>query len=388
MGEHAEIQKSELSHRYSKAIKLAGAYAFIDQSTEVEMSHLKSAIKLVEESGKAFETILNREKSYVRLAKYIAQVGAEQTHADLTESLPFYPKSYGPRNDMMGLAAGWGYKNHIIIKKTFIDGIEFFKGETLKETDLNKMVISYSSHWAYNYLEEEVPFEQLHVLTQAPGMHWANHHFSQGHRAEDNVIPGFNMVVIDVDGGVGLQSAHELLKDYKFLTYTTKRHTPEENRFRLIMPINYHLDLDQTEYKEFMNCLMAWLPFPTDESANQRAKKWETFDGGSYHYNLEGELLDVLPFIPKTSRNEQYREDNKNLGSLDNLERWFSQRIASGNRNNQMIKYALCLVDAGWALVDVRNQVHAFNRKLSEPMADDEIDKTIMVTVAKRFQKA
>jgi hypothetical protein len=208
-----------------------------------------------------------------------------------------------------------------------------------------------------------------------------------GHRAEENVIAGFNMVVIDVDGDVPLSVAHGLLKEYKFLTYTTKRHTETENRFRLIMPINYNLDLNSEEYRDFMNGIMAWLPFKTDESANQRAKKWETFDGGTFHYNMDGEIFDALPFIPKTSKNEQFRQGFAKVESLDNLERWFAQRMASGNRNNQLLKYALALVDSGMDLMSISKQVHAFNGKINTPLADDEIDRTIMVTVAKRFQK-
>jgi len=390
MSDHEEIKKSEISHRYFKALKLAGAYAFVDQSTEVEMHHLLSAIKLVEESGAAFQTILNREKSYEKLAKFIANASSELTHADLHEALPFYKSSQTARNEMITMATAWGYKKHIIIKKSFIDGIEFFKGETLQETDLDNIVVSYSNHWAYNYLEETVPFHQMHILSQAPGMHWSNHHFKQGHRAEENVIAGFNLIAIDVDGGISLDAAHELMKDYKFLTYTTKRHQTEGygDRFRLLMPTNYHLRMDQSEYKEFMNGILNWLPFRTDESANQRAKKWESFEGGEFHYNLEGECVDVLDFIPKTSRNENHKQQNANLGSLDNLERWFVGRISNGNRNNQMIKYALCLVDAGWDLPAVRDQVHAFNAKMSDAMTSNEIDSTIMVTVAKRFQQA
>lgn len=385
MADHEEIRKAELSHRYFKALKLAGAYAFVDQSTEVRMDHLMQAILLVEESGAAFQTILNREKSYVKLAKYIASVGTEVTHADLHEALPFYKSGISARNEMITLATAWGYKKHIVIKKTFVDGIELFKGETLKETNLDELVVSYGDHWAYNYLGEKVPFDQLHMLTQAQGMHWANHHFKNGHRAEENVIVGFNMIVIDVDEGVNLAAAHELLKGYKFLTYTTKRHTEEQNRFRLILPINYVLELDSEDYKEFMNNVMSWLPFKTDESANQRAKKWESFDGGEYHYNLEGEVMDALSFIPKTSKNEQYKQQYQKLESLDNLERWFAQRIASGNRNNQMLKYALALVDSGWSLMDVGKQVLAFNTKLNTPLPTEEIESTIMKTVAKRY---
>ena len=390
MSDHEEIRKAELSHRYFKALKLAGALAFIDESVEIEMDHLMSAILLVEESGNAFQSILNREKAYVKLAKYIATIGIEVTHADLHEALPFYKAGNAARNELMTLATAWGYKKHIVIKKMFVDGIEFFKGETLQETDLNEITVSYSDHWAYNYLAEKVPFEQLHNLTQAPGMHWANHHFKQGHRAEENVLAGFNMICIDVDGGVSLETAHDLLSQYKFMTYTTKRHQTEGHgdRFRLMIPMNYYLELDSAEYKEFMDTVVSWLPFKgTDEAANQRARKWESYDGGTFHYNMEGELLDVLGFIPRTAKNEQFKQGFQKVESFDNLERWFAQRIATGNRSNQMIKYALALVDNGMDLMEVSKQVHAFNHKLNNPLDEEEIDSTILVTVAKRFSR-
>ena len=138
------------------------------------------------------------------------------------------------------------------------------------------------------------------------------------------------------------------MREYKFMTYTTKRHGEDgEDRFRLILPINYCLELSSEEYKEFMNAVMEWLPFPTDESANQRSKKWLTHPNAVCHTNAEGILLDALPFIPRTARNEQHRKEMKEVASLDNLERWFAGRIATGNRNNNMIKFALALVDGG-----------------------------------------
>lgn len=383
--EHEEIKKAEVSHRYFKALKLAGAFAFLDQSPEVTIEHLKSAILLVEQAGESFQEILNREKAYTKLAKYIAEVGTEVTHADLNESLPFYKQGSAARNEMMTLAIAWAYKQHIIIKKRFIDGIEFFQGETLQETDLDKIGVSYSDNFAYNYNYELVSFSDLHKLTQVPGLHWANHSFKNNHRAEDNVIPGFNLVVIDVDGGIPLGTVHDLMKEYKFMTYTTKRHSEEENRFRLIFPTNYCLELDSDEYKEFMNGIMNWLPFAVDESANQRAKKWETCEG-QYHYNMDGELLDILPFIPKTSRNEQMRAETKAIENLDNLERWFAPRIANGNRNNQMIKFAFALVDSGMDLFSVKEKVLEFNKKLSNALPEDEIEATILTSIAKRYQ--
>lgn len=384
MAEHEEIRKAEISHRYFKALKLAGALAFIDESGEVTMGHLMSSILLTEESGKAFQTILTREKPYEKLAKYIASTGTELTHADLHEALPFYKTGKGPRDEMIMMATAWGYKQHIIIKKTFDDGIEFFRGETLKKTDLEALTVAYSDHFAYNYENISLPFEEMHEMMTTAGLHWVNHHCKGGHRAEDAIIAGFDTVVIDVDGGISLETVHELMAGYKFMTYTTKRHTEEEHRFRLVLPMNYRLVLDTDEYKAFMNSLLSWLPFKTDESANQRAKKWEC-NNGEVHYNHDGELLDILPFIPKTSKNEAFKQQMDKLGSLDNLERWFAQRIATGNRNNHMLRFALILLETGMDTMEVSQHVHAFNKKLSNPLDKDEIDDTIMITVAKKF---
>lgn len=386
--DHAEIQKAELSHRYFKALKLAGALAFIDQSMKVTMDHLMSSILLTEESGTAFQSILNREKSYVRLAKYLGSTGEEQTHADLNEQLPFYKSGLAARNEMMTMAIAWGYKNHIVIKKTFNSGIEFFKGETLKETDLSKMILSYSDHFAYNYKAEPAPFDQLHKLTQLDGFHWANHHFKDGHRLEEKVKNGFNMIVLDVDEGVTLSMAQELLSEFKFLSYTTKRHQKEDNgdRFRILLPINYQLELDTDDYREFMNNVVAWLPFKVDESVNQRAKKWETFNG-EHHYN-DGKIFDALQFIPRTSMNEEFKQGMQKVESLDNLERWFANKIhETGNRNNNLLKYALALVDGGLNSFEIEKAVNSFNEKLPKPLEADEIGRTIMTTVAKRFTR-
>jgi len=382
-------KRAELSHRHSKALKLAGALAFVDGSNEIELIHLQQSILLVEESGKAFQRILETEKSYMRLANYIAGIGSEVTHADLDTALPYYRSGVGPRTEMMNMAIAWGYKNRIIIKKSFgVNGIEFFKGETLAKTDLEHAIISFSDHWAYHYEMQEVPFDRLHELMVEPGMNWANHAFENNHRLEANVIPRFNLVVIDVDEGIQVEAVHELLKDYVFMTYTTKRSTPEANRFRLVIPINYVLEMDDVEYKEFMDCIVSWLPFKVDEQANQRSRKWLTHEGSTIYYNKSGVLLDALPFIPNTAKNEAYRREIKAVSNLDNLERWFVQRMGGegSGRNNQMIKYALALVDSGYDLVRVSQMVRDFNKKLSAPLSEHEINSTILVTVARKFQ--
>ena len=80
--------------------------------------NLYSAIKLAEESGEAFTKLLNRDRNYVKLAKFIAQSPNEVTHVDLTEDLPFYKGPAAQKADMLQLAIAYGYKHKIIIKRS------------------------------------------------------------------------------------------------------------------------------------------------------------------------------------------------------------------------------------------------------------------------------
>lgn len=381
LSEHQEMQKRELSERVFKVLKLAGAYAFIDESPEVTEEHLHNAIKLAEDSGEAFTRLLARDKSWMKLAKYIAAVGRDVTQADLAEELPFYKGGVAAKQEMMTNAIAYGYMNNIIIKKTFLNGIEFLRGESLKETDLTKLQVTWSTDITENYQTELAPFEKLHVLTNHDGLHWVSHRLVDGYRNEQNCIPGFNLVVVDVDGGVALNTAKLLMAKYKFMLYTTKRHTEMENRFRLIFPINYELKLDEKDFKEFMTNIFDWLPFEVDRTTGQRSRKWLSHNG-HYEYN-EGEVLDALPFIPKTSKNEERKQLLNSQQSLDNLERWVLNNTGDGNRNNMLLRYAMILVDAGFDFVKVREKVIELNSKMPDKLEEAEISATIMTSVMK-----
>lgn len=386
--EHEEIKKAEISHRYFKALKLAGAYAFIDDSIELTEEHLYNAIKLVEESGAAFNQLLTRDRPYVKLAKYIATCRRDVTQADLVEDLPFYRGSASQKAELLNLAIAYGHQNNIIIKKAFSDGVEFLRGESLQETDLNKMILSWSTDIAHDYKNELAPFEKLDKLTNTNGLHWVAHHVNGGHRSEDSCIPGFNLVVIDVDGEVTLKEAQTLLAGYKYHIYTTKRHTADENRFRIIFPTNYVLKLDAKEYKEFMTNVYDWLPFNVDKATNQRARKWMSHsdEDGTSIFN-DGELLDVLPFIPKTAKNEERKARLMEQGSMDNLERWVLNNSGDGNRNNMLLRFAMLLVDAGATIDQLRTRVLDLNDKMPDKLDANEIQNTILVSATKALIK-
>lgn len=394
LGNYDEIRKTELLHRYFKVFKISGLFAFIDDSHIVTMQHLMSAVLLVEESGRSFIKLLNRERHYVKLANYICDTKRELTQVDIAEDLPFYKGSETAKREMMNMAMSYSYKNNMIIQKNYDNGIEFFTGSKLLETDLDKIIISYSEHGAYDYTNDLISFnDNLPILVQTHPLHWISHHLvgdaGEGHRKKVNIIPSFNIIVIDVDGECQLATAQLLLKQYKWLAYTTKSHTDKVNRYRIIFPINFILSLDDTEFKDLMNNIYEWLPFTVDADTNQREKKWLSnpmTPDGELLFN-EGELLDVLPFIPKTVKNEERIKKINTQSSMDNLERWFVNNTGNGNRSNQLIKFGFLLVDAGYSYEECQQKIFSFNNKIANKIEKEEIESTIFISVGKAINK-
>lgn len=392
--EHEVIFKSEADHRYFKVLKIAGAYAFIDGLDEITSNHLQYAITLVEDSAKAFRDLMSPERPYIKLAKYLAGNSSDLTLADLDNDLPYFKGSRQQKEELITLATAWGYKNNVIIKKSVVDGIHFLKGETLQETNLDEIILSYSKDITEGYRNVVVPFDKLCELVSMPNRNWLSHHLvggntATGYRKEENCIGGFNLLVLDVDGGTPLSTAKELLSKYTYLIYTTKRHMVDSGngevseRYRIILPINYQLVLDAKEYKEFYNSIVDILPIEVDTQCNQRSRKWLSNPHTQCTYN-EGELFDVLPYIPKTKKNDERQTSYKNQSDLDNLERWVMYNTGDGNRNNQLYKYAMILVDNKLSYSAIEAKVSALNAKLPDSLSEEELSKTIMVSVAKK----
>ena len=379
------IRKSELEHRYFKVLKLAGAYAFVDSKQTITKDHVENAIKLVEDSGAAFSKLMTPQRPYVKLANFLADYRGEVTLADLDEDLPCFRGTKTQKDEMITMATAWGYKNNIIIKKAFTDSIMFLSADSIEETNTDKIIISYTNEYmgVKDYRNEIATFEQLPKLVKAKGYHWINHHLDNGYRKEENATKGFNLLVLDVDGTCSLNTAKLLLNNYKALYYTTKSHTAETNRFRIVLPINYVLKLDAKEYKEFYQNVLKDIPFEVDEQCSHRVKKWLANGNEDAIVEItEGELFDALPYVPKSAKNDERERNLSTQEHLDNLERWVINNTGDGNRNNMLLRYAMVLADSGFKYDDIKNKTIQLNDKLADKLSEIELASTIFHTLA------
>ena len=383
MSEYENVAKAELSHRYFKVAKLAGAYAFVDKSPYVTMGNLENAIFLAEESGIAFNQMMKRDRPHVKLAKYLAGSPREFTHADLMEDLPFFKGSEQTKREMVNLATAYGYRNNIVVRRDIIDGMEILSATSVPETDIEKIIFSAGTDITTGFGPHRVPFRKMHNLVAKDGFHWVNHVLKDGYRDDMHVVEGFNLLCLDVEKSVSIDLCHQLMGDYKYLLHTTKRHTDEEHRYRVILPMSHTLSLDADDYKEFMQNVFAWLPFDVDTGTGQRSRKWLT-NAGHHQYN-DGQLLDALQFVPKTKKAEDFKEVCAGQVNMSNLQRWFINHAPDGNRNNQLIKYAYALIDAGDDLSTIQLKVMDLNKKLPKPLGETEVLMTIIPSATKKY---
>lgn len=381
MKEGDELKRTELEHRYFKVLKLAGLYAWLE-NRDISKEDVEQAIALVELSGKEFFRMATKEQSHVKLAHYIANQPNRISLSDLSLNLPYWKGSKQYKDEMLSLAIAYGYQNNIIIRKEVEDDIIFYSGEALAETDMNKLIISTSSHQADGYDEQVITWNEIHELGEEDGFSWTNHWFVDSHRSEQNVIEGFNLLVLDVDSGYPLTAALKLFEGLTAMVYTTKRHTEEDNRYRIILPMSHILNLNKDDYKVFMANVIEDLPFQVDEQANQRSRKWLTNKGAVYL--LEGDLFNVLPYIPKTKKNEA-RVQKRNSLEMDSLEAWFTQSPV-GNRNNMLYRYACVLMEQGLELQQIVERVKALNEKLDTPLESQELQNTVISSIARRLK--
>jgi len=374
-----ELKRIEMEHRYFKVLKLAGLYAWLEKRN-ISDEDIEQAIGLVELSGEEFLRMATKEQIHVKLAHFIANQPNKVSLSDLSLNLPYWKGSKQYKDEMLSLAIAYGYQNNILIKRHVEEDVVFYSGETLLETDLNKLIFSSSSHQAEGYEEQVVSWEELQEVGKVDGFSWTTHWFIDAHRSEQNVLEGFNLIVLDVDSGYPLNAALTLLEGLTAPGYTTKRHTEEFNRYRIVLPTSHILNLNKEDYKTFMANIIEDLPFKVDEQANQRSRKWLTHKG-ELHV-LEGELFDVLPYIPRTKKNEARQQKRTSL-EVDALEAWFMQS-QEGSRNNMLYRYACVLLEQGIGLSDINQRVQALNSKLDSPLDSQELQKTILSSIARK----
>lgn len=398
LGEYDELRKIELVNRPTKVRKIAGLFAFISRSSKVTSEHIKQAIAYIEDSGVHFRRMIQRTRPHEKLAQYIVgKDGKAVTKHDFMADLPFFTGTASAKKEMIEDMYSFAYTENMMVTRKIVNNTEVFTGKKLIPTDLDKLKFSISYDIAQYYQNGVMDFESFADLVASEDMHFVTHHLRdgdksidgvyQGHRKNDNVIGSFNMIALDIDDGTTIEEAQNVLGAYKYIMYTTKRHTADNHRFRVILPISHELNLNKEQYSDFMMNVFKILPFGVDTATKDIARKWLTNPGDVYINEWDGDdeaiLLPSMYFLPDTRKAAEIIANVTNFEKDGPLFAWFVHDASEGNRNNALARYAFILVDKGYDLETIKEKVNLLNGVLNEPLTLQELEATVFTSVKK-----
>ena len=384
-----EQERLELVNRPYKASRLAGVYAFISNSENIEPEHIEQAIYVSELSGISFSKVCNQPPIYERVFNFIN--GRDKTsEIDLVKN-NWYKGTATQKRELLSLARAYGFENDHLFKLKEVEGVEFYSFIEVPKTNVDKITISISKDITKGFKKKVVPFEILHEVVCNNGFNYSAGTFKGGHRNRANYEKKQNLVIIDVDENMKLETAKLMFSNHKCMIATTKSHQKEKNdvicdRFRIIFVTDRTIKLESEMYSEFMQNLYDSLGVPADTSCKDSSRFYYGAEG-EYWYSDGEKLLEISDLIPDTSKDKERKImlSSSGVGSTDGVERFLLEEASKGSRNNTMIRYALLLKDSGYSYEDASKKVLEFNEKLPEGLSIKEVQGTVLKTLKRKY---
>jgi len=403
----AEITGKEESEKVSKykplemvytqnkhwlALKISALIAMADRSERINVRHFQEALDIVTESFTHLENVVNRPEKYELIVDWLCERNGEESEYTLTQELPFY-SDIKSKKTFWELSKGYAYCNNITLSIEDRQNITFYSAKGKVKTDIDApMIFSMSGDITEGFVaNEKITWKEMHKVVTRDGLQYSAHRFKNGYRKKDNVITSFSLLILDVDGGTPLEVAKIVLSDFTHMIATTKSHQKDKNgvvadRYRILIPMEYTLDLNAEQYQKFMRNVMDDLPIELDVACSDIAR---FFYGstGEYWYN-DGVLMNCDKYVANTGESENYRKSGNALSkkNISGISQYIIRNQHSG-RNNALVRLALLLMDSGYTHDECKQEIERVNRQFDNPLSESELRKTIFKTIERREEE-
>ena len=374
-------------------IDLAYIISFIEDETKVSIASLNKAydffLRTRHSVEETFKTIHPYKVMYELLSKK-----PNMTISEMAEIEYKIPIAKGQVNDNVALLEELCYRKDEILHKN--EGkVVRYRIEALPINKLDKLVLSIHNEgkkeFAINFQPLELTWDQLKDLSKSEKAEsFCTAHFSPtakapaGHREAKSYIEGANIIAFDIDDGMTIKEAEQLLSEYKYLIYTSKSHNTEKynfrDRFRILLPTKNKFYVTPDQHKDLYINIEEFLGLKNNDIQTRNTSRlWYTNPNAELFEN-EGQLLDVTYLLPSTDKSDNYipkmNEINDSLddGKLSRREagymKYFFMHTSEGNRHEQLTKAAYFFKDLG---LDWKDKVSRLNLMLTKPMTEREM---------------
>ena len=381
-----------VQNKHWLALKLSGIIAASEMSEIIELEHFMKAVEIVDESYNHLNSIVNRKEKYEVLVDYLLDKGTTESEYTLTKELPFY-KEIKNKRQFLELAKGYAYDSNITLQIHDKRNITFYSARGKTKTDLDKpLMFSYSTDMSEGYYTNtEGTWKDFYKVLSADGLCYSAHSFKGNKRSNETALTGFQLIILDIDGGVDLETAKILFDEYTYLIATTRNHQIEKkgiiaDRFRIILPMEYALDLEADTYTQMMKNMFDDLPIEVDRLADIGRMYFSSKD--CEHWYNEGRLFNADKYIPYTQEEETYKKESTRLSkkNINGISQWVIRNQGIG-RNQSLIKLALLLVDKGFSHSEAKEEIMRVNEQFDTPLSKSELERTIFKTISKKEEK-
>jgi hypothetical protein len=379
------------------------------------------------ESGKYFEQISKPNIIVEDVCSHLLKSHEKITVRDLeaAEIIPLNMAKYR-LNDLFERCAEELFQQNKIFRSTMGNGgmIGQIWIENLIETEGNIAKISYSTkeHEGDAHMQTiSVPIDKILDIPDIKKIGIGG--FKDSSRSISNVEALGNVLIYDLDDGtMSIRQAQAALKGLTGFIYPTKNHEKEKPvntvrkdplgndiiekkkcaRFRIVLLCQQHFPSGgdyNSEYKQlYKNVAQHFnIPFDTntcdsarffwvpEEAKTDLVKKAGKIDGDR--------LLDLTYFIPdlkafhdiqskSTMLNSRKYWDNMSVREI--LERALKNEKIKG-RNSALFSMAMNLFDKNVSEKEIHEHIYDINEKFEEALPVDEIEKSILTSLAKKF---
>lgn len=405
------LSKLVRKHLQWKALKLAGAFAIIEESDTIEVSHYISAIRFCEQLDDdmmIFEQDLNKEQYEVfadfmqnntvngktsvtlhelRKSGYISSQGSATSKM---KELVHLASSYDPSGiytydkdgvyyeqiiKVDGLTLSYLPIDNSRIEKAVASGNE--SAITREKEQVAKQAVS-------GFIPVNVTFADLADMLSDDNA-YSPFLFKDNTRGRDNVISGAKFIVLDIDkSDITYTEAHYILQDINHhIAQTSNKNNPF--KFRILIELDSIVDVSAQLWKHFYTSIAKSLSFTVDVLPQSQI---------FYSYKNR-EILSVTDKSPievrdhimlahdkladKPTITEKALTPSQRSALLDDELTTFSYAFeCKENGSLNMLKAAKHARDLGMPKEEIINLIYRINNYWIYPMDEDRIQNTLV----------
>ena len=392
-----ESYKLSTAHTQWRALKLAGAYAQLDNSQTVTKRHFAEALDYCESTStdlKEFNEEINKE-SYELLDDYMASIYKDHKIVLTAHKLSKLGYIENTKSAKLKLTELCDMANDIS------DGIYTAEGTKIQfEKLVQKDVIGASYRVSVGTKEEraknckdgfaykEVSFDRVANLLSNDTA-YCPFEFKDGVRANDNIVGGTKLVILDIDeSDVTDGEMHDMLSDYKHhICRTSNQDNPF--KFRIALELDSYVTIDSKNWKKFLESISESIGMNVDSLPQSQI--YFGYKGRQVLSNIHGDLFQAKEHLLYANKETQPKQVPSRVQAKKLLDNaidtfWYLYECTSGQRSLTLIRAAKHAKDLGATEEEVKTLMYSAQEYWVEPLEDERFERTIIKQIERIFE--